>query len=95
MDKKIRWTSRALQNLSKIITYLKSEWPQKVSDDFEQKLKSKLSILVKFPLLGPESEISAGYRKYIITKHNTIYYRIKNDQIFILNIYDTRQRPKV
>lgn len=94
MDKKIRWTPKALKSLCSVIAYLKTEWPEKVVIDFEHKLSRKLEILSKYPLSGPQSDIKPGYHKYVITKHNTIFYRIRDNEILILNLYDTRQATK-
>jgi hypothetical protein len=34
------------------------------------------------------------YEASLITKHNRIFYRIKGNQIEVINMYDTRSNPK-
>lgn len=94
MAKKIRWTNKALKSFSGIISYLQNDWSEKVAVNFELKLRYKLEILADYPFAGSISEIKPGYNKYVITKHNTLYYRVKKDEIIVLNIYDTRQNPQ-
>lgn len=93
MVKQIKWTGKALRNLSAIISYLQNEWSDKVAENFALKVKNKLEILRKFPFSGSPSGIKPGYNKIVITKHNTLYYRVKKNEIVILNIYDSRQNP--
>ena len=33
-------------------------------------------------------------RGLLITRHNSMYYKIKNDKVIIINMYDTRMNPK-
>lgn len=41
----------------------------------------------------PEIHAPLRIRKCVLTKHNSLYYRITNNQLEILRIYDNRQDP--
>jgi hypothetical protein len=50
--------------------------------------------LSTFPNPGIASTKEKKIRSIVLTKHNKLYYRINNDLIEVLNIFDTRQNPK-
>jgi len=52
-----------------------------------------LDNLSKHPFIGAESEYFKDIRSILITKHNRLYYRIKEDTIEVINMYDTRANP--
>lgn len=47
MEKEIVWTETAEKNFWYIISYLKSNWPPSVLNNFEELLKLKLTLLQK------------------------------------------------
>jgi plasmid stabilization system protein ParE len=94
MPKRIIWSPLSEKDFANILTYLESGWGDKVvthfidlTDDFIY----QISINPKqFPLIHKRKRV----RKCVITKHNTLFYRDRKEQIDILRIYDTRQDPK-
>ncbi|MEO8512207.1 MAG: type II toxin-antitoxin system RelE/ParE family toxin [Ignavibacteria bacterium] len=93
MDKKIKWTSKALRNYLKIIDHIVKEWSFNSALKFEKILQLKLQLLSQFPESGNSSGLKKGYHKLIITRQNSIFYSIKQNEILILNIHDNRQDP--
>lgn len=65
-----------------------------LADKFIDELQKRLSTLSKQPYIGAPSSIAKSVRSILITKHNRIYYRIKGNQIEIVNMYDMRINPK-
>jgi plasmid stabilization system protein ParE len=94
MEYKITISKRAKLNLESIIDYLKANWSEKVLSDFLEKLQKKTDLIKQNPLIFANSEIKNEVRKCLITKHNAMYYRVKNDEIEIITIHDTRKDPK-
>jgi len=90
---KIIWTKNAVADYRKIIVYLIRNWPDKVVVNFQETTQSKLKVLAKYPLTGIASQKITDVRSVLITKHNRLYYRFKNNFIEILRILDTRQNP--
>ena len=91
---RIIWSIRAHNNLEIIISYLEKNWTEKEIKKFVLKLDRCLNILVNNPEAFPLSRIKHGLRRVVITKQNTLFYSIKVNNIFLVNIFDTRQNPK-
>lgn len=87
---KIRWTARASKNLDKILDYLEDEWDIKTVQNFSTKLLSFLETLKTKPEIGKLVEKDKKIRAFVLTKQNTLFYRIKDQQIIILQLFDNR-----
>ena len=66
----------------------------KLLDYFIISLQKRLHTLSKQPYIGASSNVINSVRSILITKHNRLFYRIKDDTIEVLNMYDTRSNPK-
>lgn len=94
MAYEIIYTKRFSQKLFKLLDYLRSEWSEPVADKFIIELKNRLGTLSEHPFIGTPSLVIKPVRSILITKHNRIFYRIKSNQIEIINMYETRSNPK-
>jgi plasmid stabilization system protein ParE len=94
MEYKITISERAKINLENVIEYLKINWTEKVLKDFLKKLQKKTDLLKQNPFMFANSELKIEVRKCLITKHNALYYKVKNDEVEIITIHDTRKDPK-
>jgi len=74
--------------------YLREEWSNRSAQLFLDKLNGKLEAVKSNPKAFPESVLSKGLRKCVITKQTTVLYEIHDDAVVIMNIIDTRQNPK-
>jgi plasmid stabilization system protein ParE len=92
MAKKIIWTKRADGSFSKILDYLIQEWGQKVTEAFIQRTYNFLDILTELPEMGAIQNAGRNIRGFTLTKHITVFYRIENQNILLLNFFDNRQR---
>ena len=90
--RKVKISSEAKSDLIRIEEYLLNKWNEKVADDFYQKLIDAIDILettnVQF-----EKYLDTDFRKFLLTKHNTIIYRMENDDITIVRILQNFQDP--
>lgn len=91
---KIRWTVRVSKNLDKILEYLEDEWDIKTVQNFATKLLNLLETLKSKPEIGKIVEKDKEIRSFVLTKKNTVFYRIKDQQIIILQLFDNRMNPK-
>jgi len=89
----IVWSKRASHNLDLIITYLEQNWTEKEVKKFAQKLERCIHILEKNPAAFPETKNRPGLRRVVITKQNTLFYKIEEECVKLVNIFDTRQNP--
>ncbi|MBD0333115.1 MAG: type II toxin-antitoxin system RelE/ParE family toxin [Chitinophagaceae bacterium] len=91
---KIIVKKRFTNKLIKLLYYLEAEWGKPVADRFVDKLEKRLDSLSQQPFTGAESEYFKNVRSILITRHNRLYYRIKESTIEVINLYDTRMNPK-
>lgn len=92
MEEKIIWRKRAKKRLQNIYEFLSEHWSERVAENFLDVLETDLELLLIFPQMGIQSEAKPAVRKHLITKHNYLIYTIKNGQLIVLNIKDTRMR---
>lgn len=83
-----------LNKLNKLCLYLENEWGNKVAVSFINKLNQRLTTLSQQPYIGSPSEVIKNVRGILVTKHNRVFYKVSRDRIIILNMYDTRMKPK-
>ena len=89
----ILWTNHALNELEKAIEYLQTNFSDKEIKKLSQKIESVVRLISMNPHLFSYSE-KRGIFKVTILKYNTMYYRIKGDNIEILAFFSNRQNPK-
>jgi len=89
MAYKIEWSYQSLADMQKVIIH----WSYKIADEFEEITLSRLQRLSEAPLTGILSIVDENVRSILLTKHNRLYYRYKENIITVLNIFDTRQNP--
>lgn len=85
-------TDDAKFDLINIEEYLFKRWGEKVADEFYQKLIDAIAILENTNVLFEKYE-DTDFRKFLLTKHNTIIYKIENKTIFIVKILQNFQDP--
>lgn len=90
----IYWSRRADNKFDKIISYIDDEWGEVVARAFVKKVYDFLDILIEFPEIGSIEHVERGIRGFVIVKQLTIFYKIKDDKIILLNFFDNRQSPK-
>lgn len=73
---------------------MKQNGAKQLPPAFVHKLEKRLDNLSKQPFTGAESEYFKNVRSILITKHNRLYYRIKETTIEVINLYDTRMNPQ-
>jgi len=93
MALKVKWTNIALEDYRQVVDYLIENWPITVAEEFIQNTESRIETLTLFPNLGISSNKMKNIKSIVLTKHNKLYYRISDEIITILNLFDTRQNP--
>jgi plasmid stabilization system protein ParE len=85
------WSERAANDLDIIVTYLRLQWSDKVAEKFIKKTEDIIAQLRIKPTLYPVIVERQEIRRVVITQHNSLYYKITDDIIYIVTIFDTRQ----
>ncbi|HRH50774.1 MAG TPA: type II toxin-antitoxin system RelE/ParE family toxin [Panacibacter sp.] len=93
MAQRIIILKRADQKVKQVYAYLLENWNQKVADEFYEKFEKVIHIISLQPEIGRASAKRPDIRRKLVTKHNCLYYRIKDDSIIIINMLDTRRDP--
>jgi plasmid stabilization system protein ParE len=92
-NNEIIWSSEAKDDLENITDYLMFYWGTEVTSKFllhTEKIIGQIAINPKqYPIFSRHKRI----RKCVLTKQNSIFYRVKAKKIEIVRIYDTRQNP--
>jgi plasmid stabilization system protein ParE len=91
---KILWTDFALKELENTIEYLEENWTKKELQNLALNIEETLKLISQNPELFQVSIIKKDIRRAIILSHNTMYYRVKNNQIEIISFFSNRQNPK-
>lgn len=85
---------RFYNKVQKVLSYLEKEWSPRVASEFLERIDYRIGLLTKQPYVGAPSSKVKDIRGLLITRHNKMYYKIKDDKVIILNMYDTRIDPK-
>ena len=94
MALKIFWTKRALNSFDKILNYVEEEFGETPTKAFAIKVHNFIENLQEFPELGTIQNVDHQIRGFVIVKQVTVFYRIYDDHIKILNLFDNRQNPE-
>lgn len=90
---KLLWTDHALIDLSDILEYLENKWTEKEIRNFARKLDNTLQLIISNPFIFQKSD-TINIRRAVVTKHNTLYYRIDKDIIQIISVFSNFQNPQ-
>ena len=85
MAKTIIWNRRASNSFNKIIEYLQNEWGEKVTHNFVNRAYQIIEFIAEHPEIGTIENEEKFIRGFLITKHNTLFYRIEDNKIRKMN----------
>ena len=93
MGRKIIWSPASEKDFEAILEYLQSKWTNRVISKFINKVDNSVRLIVEDPKIFPIINEELQIRKSVVTKHNTIYYREIENNIEIVRLFDSRQKP--
>ena len=94
----IIWSNFTEYQLDEIFNYYTKKVNVKVAQSIMFKIRDKVEVLIKNPLIGEKEELledrKQNYRRLIVTNYKIIYsLNEKIETIKIVDIFDTRQNP--
>lgn len=89
----IEFSKRSLSELKKTIDFLLINWSFKTAMEFLEKFFLKINNISQHPYAYSKSALCRNIRRCVVTKHVTLYYKIKKYKIFVLFLFDNRQSP--
>jgi len=92
--RKVVLSDLAQRKLNILLDYLEDEWSITVANNFEANFEEKLLNISSYPESCIESGIFKNIRKCIVTKQTSFLYRIKNEYIEIITVFDNRSSFK-
>lgn len=90
----VKFTPKAERRLLEIFENIKEKFGEKVAKKFSMKMKNFIEIIALYPNIGANEKKEYNIRGFQLTKQTKIFYRIKKENITILNLFDVRQSPK-
>jgi addiction module RelE/StbE family toxin len=84
LDKQIKWTGKAIEDVRNIYEAYSSHWPPYAAD-FLNLLDNRISRLSRFPHSGPPIAGMRGYRHLPLFNYR-LFYRIDGDTILIMGV---------
>ncbi|MBE8725236.1 type II toxin-antitoxin system RelE/ParE family toxin [Flavobacterium hungaricum] len=91
MKRTIIFSKNAEKSLFELFEYLEIKWSKKVKDKFISNLDKVIYLIQIEPEIFPKSELNKNYRKCVLSKQTTIYYKFNTKRIEIIAFFDTRQ----
>jgi len=88
----VNWTEEAKTTYEDILNYLQEEWSAREIETFIERTDNLLSIISQQPYLFKASAYKE-IRKAVMGKHNSLFYFVKNGEIYLLTFWDNRQNP--
>jgi plasmid stabilization system protein ParE len=88
---RIRWTDNALKELGETIAFLETNWTEKELRKLSNALDKTLNLIAQNPYLFQSSDYKKDVRRAVILSLNSLYYRIKNQDVEILSFFSNRQ----
>ena len=92
--RKVILSNLAQRKLNILLDYLEDEWSITVANNFEANFEEKLLYISSYPESCIESGIFKNIRKCVVTKQTSFLYRIKNEYIEIITVFDNRSSFK-
>jgi plasmid stabilization system protein ParE len=94
MHRTLIWSPLAEKDFLNILEYLQDNWGDKVLGNFIEITNKMIGQIILNPKQFPTINKKHKVRKCVLTKHNSLFYKISPQSIHVLRIYDTRQDPK-
>ena len=91
----ILWSKESKFQFDRIVLYLRDKWTEKEVKKFASQIKNFERIVVKFPEIYAESKKKVGLRRAVLSKHNSVIYKVDwgKSLIRVYTIFDNRQHP--
>ncbi|TVQ17597.1 MAG: type II toxin-antitoxin system RelE/ParE family toxin [Bacteroidetes bacterium] len=92
-ERDIIWAPLADEDLDRLLDHLDKNWGPAVSIAFLDELENCIELIRVSPEAFPVFYSSQKIRRCVVTKQNSLFFRVDANHIAILRLYDTRQDP--
>ena len=94
---KVKWTPAARRQLFNTAKYIKHKFGTNAKDEFMDEVQHTTILLGKYPYMGKEEPFMYDrpleYRSIVVSRINKIVYRLEENVLYIVALWDTRREP--
>ena len=91
MALKVFVSSSSLSQLEEILEYINSVWGNKSAANFANEFINCINKIEQAPQAFPVIIKNKNVHRCVITRHNSMFYRIKENEIEVVFLFDNRQ----
>jgi plasmid stabilization system protein ParE len=88
-------TKRASRDFDSILYYIQDKFGTQAVIDFRDLVFESVDLIESFPHIGSLEFAHKNIRGLVVHRRLKVFYRVKNNRILILRLFDTRQHPDV
>jgi plasmid stabilization system protein ParE len=88
---KLVWSPNAKEEYAQLLKYIEQWYGTNAALHFLEQVDKIIGSIEIFPYAFPTSHKVPNFRKAVITKQASIFYKINNKTIEILHFWDNRQ----
>ena len=92
--KHVVWTAAAVSDFEEILDYLNTEWGRRVVTEFVAILSTTTELISRLPGTFMIINKRKRIRRCVLSKHYSLYYLVKRDQVEILRLVHHKRNPK-
>ncbi len=90
----IVFSERASDELTSTLEYIENEWSLRISNEFTKIFNEKINHIKSNPYLYPPFKNKKQVRRCVVNKQTSLFYRIENEDVQIITLFDNRKNPK-
>ncbi len=94
----IVWTDFARESVLDLLLFIRKCWGDTIASVAWGDIQKDIALLENFPEIGPvylvNKQLDIVIRELVVNKKNKIYYYIRNDNVYIIVVWDTRKNPE-
>ena len=94
---RVKWSERARRQRDEVANYIRRQFGAKRKYKFKQEIRETTNLLMRSPGIGQIDPLfedrPQAYRSIIINGLNKLVYRVDDDTIHIVALWDTRKEP--
>jgi len=90
----IYWNRRASNKFDKIAEYLLENWGMESARKFAYKVYDVIELLKAQPEIGSLQHLQKNIRGIVIVEQVTLFYKVQNNKIILINFFTNYQDPK-
>lgn len=88
---KIEWSELAREDIANTISFLESKFGLLTATKFLDRIDLSIEIILSNPTTFLRVDKHKNVYKFVISKHVSLYYQIKNETIYLVTFWQNRR----